>query len=134
MRKSAAIAASGLQLAMQRTRPGVFEFQIASTFGGMKRVPCKPDMLQCLAGGCDATLPMLPAIETDDCAGTEHHCKMLGAEGIAYTPIVASGPDACTIHYSRNDKVSSRMHAPQVARCMCFYIPQANLNQPVVAI
>ena len=37
----------------------------------------------------------------------EHHCKMLGAEGIAYTPIVASGPDACTIHYSRNDKVSS---------------------------
>jgi hypothetical protein len=33
MRKSAAIAASGLQLAMQRTHPGVFEFQIASTFG-----------------------------------------------------------------------------------------------------
>jgi Xaa-Pro aminopeptidase len=35
MRKSAAIAASGLQLAMQRTHPGVFEFQIASTFGVM---------------------------------------------------------------------------------------------------
>jgi Metallopeptidase family M24 len=32
---------------------------------------------------------------------------MHGAEGIAYTPIVASGPDACTIHYSRNDKVRS---------------------------
>lgn len=29
---------------------------------------------------------------------------MLGAEGVAYTPIVASGADACTIHYSRNDK------------------------------
>lgn len=24
---------------------------------------------------------------------------------MAYTPIVASGADACTIHYSRNDKV-----------------------------
>lgn len=66
MRTSAAIAASGIQLAMQRTRPGMFEFQIASTF--------------------------------------EHHCKMTGAEGVAYTPIVASGADACTIHYSRNDK------------------------------
>lgn len=33
MRNSAAIAASGIQLAMQRTRPGMFEFQIASTFG-----------------------------------------------------------------------------------------------------
>ena len=32
---------------------------------------------------------------------------MLGAEGVAYTPIVASGADACTIHYSRNDKVTS---------------------------
>ena len=37
MRKAAAIAASGLQLAMQRTHPGVFEFQIASTFGGLPR-------------------------------------------------------------------------------------------------
>ena len=35
----------------------------------------------------------------------DHHCKMEGAEGLAYPPIVASGADACTIHYSRNDKV-----------------------------
>lgn len=34
----------------------------------------------------------------------EHHCKMGGAAGVGYTPIVASGADACTIHYSRNDK------------------------------
>ncbi|GFH29520.1 putative Xaa-Pro aminopeptidase 3 isoform X1, partial [Haematococcus lacustris] len=34
-----------------------------------------------------------------------HHCKRGGASRMAYPPVVAAGPDACTIHYSRNDKV-----------------------------
>lgn len=34
----------------------------------------------------------------------EYSCKLGGAQRLAYPPIVASGPDNCTIHYSRNDK------------------------------
>ncbi|EFN53170.1 hypothetical protein CHLNCDRAFT_136970 [Chlorella variabilis] len=34
----------------------------------------------------------------------EHGCKAGGAQRMAYPPVVAGGPDACTIHYSRNDK------------------------------
>jgi Xaa-Pro aminopeptidase len=29
---------------------------------------------------------------------------MAGAQRMAYPPVVAGGPDACTVHYSRNDK------------------------------
>ena len=32
-------------------------------------------------------------------------CKAGGAQRMAYPPVVAGGADACTIHYSRNDKV-----------------------------
>lgn len=39
------------------------------------------------------------------CNFADHHCKMEGAERMAYPPIVASGSEACIIHYSRNDKV-----------------------------
>lgn len=34
----------------------------------------------------------------------EYECKLAGASRNAYPPVVAGGPDACTIHYSRNDK------------------------------
>jgi Xaa-Pro aminopeptidase len=34
----------------------------------------------------------------------EYQCKTAGAHRMAYPPVVASGMDACTIHYSRNDK------------------------------
>lgn len=34
----------------------------------------------------------------------EYQCKTAGAQRMAYPPVVASGMDACTIHYSRNDK------------------------------
>ncbi|KAK9839588.1 hypothetical protein WJX84_002219, partial [Apatococcus fuscideae] len=34
----------------------------------------------------------------------EYECKKAGASGMAYPQVVAGGPDACTIHYSRNDK------------------------------
>lgn len=34
----------------------------------------------------------------------EYYCKIMGAERMAYPPVVASGADGCTIHYSRNDK------------------------------
>lgn len=35
----------------------------------------------------------------------EHGCRAAGAQRMAYPPVVAGGADACTIHYSRNDKV-----------------------------
>lgn len=72
LRQSARVAASGIRKCMQRTQPGMFEFQLAAEF--------------------------------------DHHCKMEGAERMAYPPIVASGADACTIHYSRNDKALSVGH------------------------
>ncbi|GAB4823335.1 hypothetical protein N2152v2_010381 [Parachlorella kessleri] len=34
----------------------------------------------------------------------EYGCKAAGAQRMAYPPVVAGGADACTIHYSRNDK------------------------------
>lgn len=34
----------------------------------------------------------------------EFGCKAAGAQRMAYPPVVAGGADACTIHYSRNDK------------------------------
>ncbi|KAL4859087.1 Intermediate cleaving peptidase 55 [Chlorella vulgaris] len=37
-------------------------------------------------------------------ASFEHTCKAGGAQRMAYPPVVAGGADACTIHYSRNDK------------------------------
>lgn len=33
---------------------------------------------------------------------------MRGAQQMAYPQVVGSGADACTIHYSRNDKVLPR--------------------------
>ncbi|KAF5836291.1 peptidase M24, structural domain-containing protein [Dunaliella salina] len=35
----------------------------------------------------------------------EYECKMKGASRLSFPPIVASGVDACTIHYLRMDKV-----------------------------
>lgn len=34
----------------------------------------------------------------------EWNCKKSGAHRLSYPPVVASGSDACTIHYGRNDK------------------------------
>ncbi|KAI8113432.1 hypothetical protein M9435_003434 [Picochlorum sp. BPE23] len=34
----------------------------------------------------------------------EYQCRLQGAQRMSYPPVVGSGPDACTIHYSRNDK------------------------------
>lgn len=42
--------------------------------------------------------------EHDLSALFEYKCRIQGAQRMAYPPVVASGPDACTIHYSRNDK------------------------------
>ena len=39
----------------------------------------------------------------------EFRCKEGGAARMAYPPVVAGGADACTIHYSRNDKVGRWM-------------------------
>lgn len=65
--------------------------------------------------------------------GADHHCKMEGAEGLAYPPIVASGADACTIHYSRNDKVRPALgdlgRSPPVGPCQVLIVDLANLLQ-----
>eukprot|EP00803_Ostreobium_quekettii_P010850 evm.model.scf_529.2 EVM.evm.TU.scf_529.2 scf_529:11289-17679(+) len=46
-----------------------------------------------------------PGVAEQTLAATfEYLCKMGGAQHMAYPPIAASGPDCCTIHYSRNDK------------------------------
>lgn len=46
-----------------------------------------------------------PGVQEHQLAATfEHRCKIGGAQRMAYPPVVAGGPDACTIHYSRNDK------------------------------
>ena len=37
-------------------------------------------------------------------AAFEHRVKSSGADRLAYPPVVAGGPRACTIHYSRNDR------------------------------
>jgi hypothetical protein len=50
---------------------------------------------------------------------------MLGAEGVAYTPIVASGADACTIHYSRNDKVTSCTGHTACSSLPCHAVKQS---------
>lgn len=34
----------------------------------------------------------------------EYKCKTAGAQRMAYPPVVAGGANACTIHYSRNDR------------------------------
>ncbi|GIL85310.1 hypothetical protein Vretimale_10733 [Volvox reticuliferus] len=38
-------------------------------------------------------------------AAFEYGIKSAGAQRLAYPTVVAGGPDACTIHYGRNDKV-----------------------------
>jgi len=59
-----------------------------------------------------ASNAMIRCIEATSARTTEHElsalfeyvCRSQGAQRMAYPPVVASGPDACTIHYSRNDK------------------------------
>ena len=43
-------------------------------------------------------------------------CRAVGAQRMAYPPVVAGGADACTIHYSRNDKVRARACLARGAR------------------
>ncbi|KAI8476421.1 MAG: peptidase M24, structural domain-containing protein [Monoraphidium minutum] len=46
-----------------------------------------------------------PGVHEAELAATfEYECKLAGAPRNAYPPVVAGGPDAVTIHYSRNDK------------------------------
>lgn len=46
-----------------------------------------------------------PGVHEHQLAATfEYQCKAGGAQRLAYPSVVAGGPDACTIHYSRNDK------------------------------
>jgi Xaa-Pro aminopeptidase len=47
-----------------------------------------------------------PGIKEHDLAALfEFTCKTAGAQRMAYPPVVAGGVNACTIHYSRNDRL-----------------------------
>lgn len=43
----------------------------------------------------------------------EYECKARGAGRMAYPSVVAGGQDSCTIHYLRNNKVSSPLASSQ---------------------
>ncbi len=43
--------------------------------------------------------------ELDVHASIEHHCKVQGAEYLAYPPVVAAGGNATTVHYTQNAQV-----------------------------
>lgn len=59
-----------------------------------------------------ASNAMIECMKSTSVGSTEHElsalfeysCRTRGAQRMAYPPVVGSGPDACTIHYSRNDK------------------------------
>lgn len=54
----------------------------------------------------DAIAATKPGMTEHDIAALfEYRCKAQGAQRMAYPPVVGSGSDACTIHYSRNDKI-----------------------------
>lgn len=66
MRRAAAISSAAHRRAMERTRPGMFEYQVEA------------ELL--------------------------HEFLREGAQAVAYPSIVASGPNACVLHYRENDR------------------------------
>jgi Xaa-Pro aminopeptidase len=108
MRASALIAGAAMRRCMAMSRPGVRESELAATFGEIRicwglgdtcqgRETPNPRQGYCRCLPCQSThpAPALPA---------EYECRLAGAPRNAYPPVVAGGADACTIHYSRNDK------------------------------
>ena len=63
---------------------------------------CPPPLPLPLAALPPLTLPLL--LPRAAALPAEYHCKSLGAQRMAYPPVVASGPDAFFTHYGRNDK------------------------------
>ena len=59
-------------------------------------------MSNCMAA---TNKPRTTASEHEISALFEYQCRTRGAQRMAYPPVVASGSDATTIHYSRNDKI-----------------------------
>ena len=55
-------------------------------------------MIDCMRGS------FLGVSEHNMAALFEYKCKSAGAQRMAYPPVVAGGANACTIHYSRNDR------------------------------
>ncbi|MEO6565442.1 MAG: aminopeptidase P N-terminal domain-containing protein [Casimicrobiaceae bacterium] len=66
MRRAAAISCAAHRRAMERTRPGMYEYQVEA------------ELL--------------------------HEVLREGAQAVAYPSIVASGPNACVLHYRENDR------------------------------
>jgi len=60
--------------------------------------------LWCAWAATWAYAPLVLASQHARC-GAEYECRMRGAQQMAYPQVVGAGADACTIHYSRNDKV-----------------------------
>ena len=84
MRRSAEMAAAGMRAAMRASH-------LRNRKGGGG---------ECREGGRD-----LAVSERALASAFEHRVKTLGADRLAYPPVVAGGARACTIHYSRNDQL-----------------------------
>ena len=70
MRRAAEISSDAHRRAMQRTRPGWFEYQVEAELA--------------------------------------HEFLRSGAQAVAYPSIVASGPNACVLHYRENNRQMPR--------------------------
>lgn len=88
MRRSAEMAAAGMRAAMAASRLGGGTGTGGTGTGG---------------GSGTTTKTTTTTTERRLASAFEHACKSLGADRLAYPPVVAGGPRACTIHYSRND-------------------------------
>eukprot|EP00951_Prasinocladus_malaysianus_P005550 scaffold39247_cov51-Prasinocladus_malaysianus.AAC.3 len=69
------------------------------------------------------------------CPAAEYECRLGGAARVSYPPVVAGGPDACTIHYIRNDKfVIGLLGERHTLPCICQSMGTRNdVNGPLVA-
>lgn len=72
--------------------------------------PTELDLMRRSAGAAAAAMTECMKIsksgikEHDLAALFEYRCRTAGAQRMAYPPVVAGGANACTIHYSRNDR------------------------------
>lgn len=116
MRRSAEMASAGMRAAMAESRIG----GSGSGRGGGRE-------------GSNGTTTTTTS-ERRLASAFEHACKSLGADRLAYPPVVAGNSRACTIHYSRND--SALRHGDWVlvdAGCEFFgYCSDVSRAWPVV--
>ena len=93
MRRSAQMAASGMRAAMAASH--------------LRPPPAGRGRSEGGGGGENSNNAAADAVVSERAlaAAFEHEAKRLGADRLAYPPVVAGGSRACTIHYSRNDRL-----------------------------